>query len=43
MPERDAAELIVPPPDAPSGFTLMGLRDPHSPLILAPQQRPGLY
>ena len=43
MLERDEAELIRPVPNAPAGFTLPGVRDPHSSLKFVPQQRTGLY
>jgi phenylacetate-coenzyme A ligase PaaK-like adenylate-forming protein len=43
MRERDLAVLLPPPVDAPSGFRHCGVRNPHSPQSLAPNQRPGLY
>lgn len=43
MLERDAASAVTPAPDAPAGFALPGVRGPHSPLSLAPQQAKGLY
>ena len=43
MRERDEAMLLPPPLDAPAGFRQCGVRNPHSPQSLAPNQRPGLY
>ena len=43
MRERDEATLCAPPVGAPAGFRCDGVRNPHSPLVLAPNQRPGLY
>ena len=43
MRERDAASAVLPPSDAPSGFRLAGVCNPHSPATLAPRQSKGLY
>jgi hypothetical protein len=43
MKERDAATLVPTPPAAPDGYLLPGVRGPHSPRSLAPQQTKGLY
>lgn len=43
MLERDAASLVAPPPDAPTGFVHSGVLNPHSPVSLAPRQAKGLY
>lgn len=43
MRERDAASAVLPPSDAPPGFTLAGVCNPHSPIMLAPKQSKGLY
>ena len=41
--ERDAASAVLPPSDAPPGFALAGVCNPHSPKSLAPRQSKGLY
>lgn len=41
--ERDMAELIACPPDAPAGFSLPGLRNPHTPAAAVAPQAVGLY
>jgi thienamycin biosynthesis protein ThnN len=41
--ERDHAELISPPADAPAGFTLSGVRNPHTPAQLSVAATDGLY
>ncbi|MCA9310195.1 MAG: hypothetical protein KDA21_03260 [Phycisphaerales bacterium] len=43
MLERDVGELVPAPADAPAGFHLPGLRNPHSPRTIAPRQATGLY
>lgn len=48
MLERDVAEMTPPPVPAPQGFERAacwgaGLRNPHSPRSVAPDQRPGIY
>jgi acyl-coenzyme A synthetase/AMP-(fatty) acid ligase len=43
MLERDAAARAALPTNAPPGFVHTGVRNPHSPLSLAPCQAKGLY
>jgi hypothetical protein len=41
--ERDEAELASPPPRAPEGFELPGVRDPHPFHHELPSLKVGLY
>lgn len=43
MLERDVAELVELSPDAPSGFSSPGLRNPHSPTTQTTRHAVGLY
>lgn len=43
MLERDEGQAVAPPPHAPDGFHLPGIRNPHSPVAIAPRAANGLY